>query len=158
MANLPNLLICEYVQPYLYYPGLFDDFKFKGRMMKLKQILIISCLFLTSQGWSDVEYVCNTQHAISLFESGQTYNELDPHFSTFFKLRIDTKEKTLTLDGSHFGDGYEMALDISPNGILMYGQSNSAVFLIDNSDPTRMEYRYSTVAAYVSGSRGTCIQ
>ena len=127
-------------------------------MKILKKILIISCIFLIPQGWTEVEIACSTEHAISLFSSGKTYNELDPHFSTLFKVRIDKKDKTLTLNGSHFGVGYEMALDVSPNGLLMFGKSNSAVFLIDNTDPMGMEYRYSTTAAYVSGSRGTCIQ
>ena len=127
-------------------------------MKMLKKILSISCLFLIPQGWTEVDITCNTEHAISLFKSGKIYNELDPHFSTLFKVRIDKKDKTLTLNGSHFGVGYEMALDNSPNGLLMFGKSNTAVFLIDNTDPMGMEYRYSSTAAYTSGSRGTCIQ
>lgn len=128
------------------------------KMKILRKILIISYIFLIPQGWTDVEIACSTEHAISLFKSGKTYNELDPHFSTLFKVRIDEEDKTLTLDGSHFGTGYEMALDFSTNGLLIFGELNSAVFLIDNTDPMRMEYRFSTTAGYVSGSRGTCIQ
>ena len=67
----------------------------KGIKMKmLKKILSISCLFLIPQGWTEVDITCNTEHAISLFKSGKIYNELDSHFSTLFKVRIDKKDKT----------------------------------------------------------------
>jgi hypothetical protein len=127
------------------------------KMDSKKVVLIVILSLLASKGWSESEYFCNTEHAISLFKSGKTYNKLDAHFLTQFIVRVDEKNQTLTLNGSHFGEGYEMALEVSSNGLLLFGKSNSASFVIDKSVSKGAEYRSSTTAVYVSGSVGTCI-
>ena len=126
-------------------------------MNRKKFILIVMLSLLASKGWSESEYFCNTEHAISLLKSGETYNKLDAHFLTQFIVRVDEINQTLTLNGSHFGEGLEMALEISSNGLLVFGKSNSASFVIDKSASKGPEYRFSTTSGYVSGSLGTCI-
>ena len=127
------------------------------KMNSKKVVLIVMLSLLASKGWSESQYFCNTEHAISLFKSGKTYNKLDTHFLTQFIVRVDEKNQTLTLNGSHFGEGYEMALEISANGLLVFGKLNSASFVMDKSVSKGGEYRFSTTSGYVSGSLGTCI-
>ena len=53
-------------------------------MNSKKVVLIVMLSLLASKGWSESQYFCNTEHAISLFKSGKTYNKLDTHFLTQF--------------------------------------------------------------------------
>ena len=94
---------------------------------------------------------------------GELYNDVKYEMGRIFTATINRQKNTIRLYGSHFGDGFILDFDESPNKKFIYGKTSDSTFVLDLSATQKskkpwFDYSYASAGWFIRGSVGKCLK
>ena len=126
-------------------------------------LLLFAFISLSSPALSLETFICTTNYHVEMSHEGELYNDVKYEMGKSFTATINRQKNTIRLYGSHFGDGFIIDFDESPNEKFIYGQTSSSTFVLDlsaskKSEKTVFDYSYASAGWFIRGSVGKCLR